>query len=278
MSSFVAAALQLNSGDDVATNIAQVEPLVREAARQKATLICLPENAFYMRREGSAAMVDVPTAQHAGVIAMQALAANLKVWIAIGSIRAREAGMEKPYNRSVLIDPFGAIFLQYDKIHLFDVTTPDGKEYRESSQAVAGSSPVLARTPFAHVGLSICYDLRFPEHYRALAMAGAEVLLVPSAFTRPTGAAHWHTLLRARAIENACYVIAAAQCGTHPGGRETYGHSLIIDPWGEIVAEASANTPGIVTATIDQARVAQVRSQIPVLSHVRPITDVVVAE
>lgn len=272
------AAIQLTSGDDIAANIAQVTPLVCEAAAQGATIICLPENSFYMRREGTAAMNDGPTASHAGVIAMQALAKELNVSIVIGSIRAKESGMERPYNRSVLIGPDGLLQAQYDKIHLFDVTLPDGKEYRESSQALAGEHPVLAtiagKEPLK-LGLTICYDLRFPEQYRALALAGAQVLLVPSAFTRPTGQAHWHILLRARAVENACYVVAPAQCGTHPGGRETYGHSLIIDPWGEIIAEAPGDQPGVIMAAVDTARIAQVRAQIPVLQHACAIGTVV---
>lgn len=274
MHPFTIAAIQLTSGDDITTNIAMVEARVSEAAAMGASLICLPENTFYMRREGTAAAQDVPMAQHPGVIAMQKTAKARSVWIAIGSIRARETGMDTPFNRSVLISPTGEIAAHYDKIHLFDVELGEGLSYRESSQAVAGDTAVLARTPLANIGLSICYDLRFPALYRTLATAGAEILLVPSAFTKPTGAAHWHTLLRARAIENACYVIAAAQCGTHPGGRETYGHSLIIDPWGEVLAEADGATPGIITATLDPARIATVRAQIPVLAHQRTLGEV----
>jgi predicted amidohydrolase len=234
-----------------------------------AALIATPENTFYMRREGMAAMTDLPMAEHPGVLWAKEASEKHGVWLLIGSIRAREAGMDKPFNRSILIGPEGKIAATYDKLHLFDVTLAEGHSYRESSQAVAGAQPVLAKTPLAVLGLSICYDLRFPGLYRQLALGGATLLTVPSAFTRPTGAAHWHTLLRARAIENACYVLAPAQCGTHPGGRETYGHSLIIDPWGEILAEGSAEAPGVVTAVIDPARVAQVRAQIPVLEHHR---------
>jgi deaminated glutathione amidase len=179
--------------------------------------------------------------------------------------------MDKPFNRSVLIAPSGDIAATYDKIHLFDVTLPNGQVYRESSQAVAGSKAVLAQVAGLKLGLSICYDLRFPSLYRHLALAGAGLLAVPSAFTRPTGAAHWHTLLKARAIENASYVIAPAQCGTHPGGRETYGHSLIIDPWGDVLAEASADRPEVISAVVDPARLAAVRAQIPVLMHHRAI-------
>jgi len=274
MSSFMIAVIQLNSSDEIDKNITQIEPLVRDAAAQSAKIVALPENSFYMRREGHATMADVSMTAHPGVIAAQHWAQQFSLWIAIGSIRAWEETQDKPYNRSVLISPAGAIAAHYDKLHLFDVTLPNGHEYRESSQAVGGDVPVLARTPYAALGLTICYDLRFPALYQALAKAGAEVLFVPSAFTRPTGAAHWHSLLRARAIENACYVVAAAQCGVHAGGRETYGHSLIIDPWGEIIAEASADKIEIITAMIDLEKIQAVRAQIPVLQHARTIGPV----
>lgn len=260
----------MTSGDDIPANIAQLAPLLDAAVAQGASFVATPENTFYMRREGTAAMADVPMLQHPGVQWAMAAAKARTIWLLIGSIRAREVGMDKPYNRSILIAPDGRIAAHYDKIHLFDVTLPDGKEYRESSQAEPGKPMALAQLPEITLGMSICYDLRFPFLYRQLALAGAGLLAVPSAFTRPTGAAHWEILLRARAIENACYVIAPAQCGQHPGGRETYGHSLIIDPWGEVLAQAG-DMPGVITATIDPARVAAVRAQIPVLSHHRVI-------
>lgn len=275
MNMFLAAAIQMTSGDDVAANIAQAEPLVREAAQAGARFVALPENAFYMRREGTAKTNDVSMAEHAGIRWAQAAAKEHRIWLLVGSIRARENGV-KPFNRSVLISPGGSIAAYYDKLHLFDVTLPDGQQYLESSQALAGSTPVVANTDLARIGLSICYDLRFAPQYRALALAGAELLAVPSAFTRPTGEAHWHILLRARAIENACYVIAPAQAGTHPGGRETYGHSLIVDPWGTVIAEANGDAPQMVLAEIDPARVAKVRAQIPVLAHHRALPDVAI--
>ena len=265
------AAIQMTSGDDIAGNIAALAPLLEEAVVRGAQWIATPENTFYMRREATAVMVDGPITKHEGARYTMAAAKQHGVWLLIGSIRAREAGMDKPFNRSVLIAPSGEIAASYDKIHLFDVTLPNGQSYRESSQAVAGSNAVVADVAGLKLGMSICYDLRFPHLYRQLALAGTEILAVPSAFTRPTGTAHWHTLLKARAIENACYVVAPAQCGTHPGGRETYGHSLIIDPWGEVLAEASADAPEVMLATIDPARVVQVRAQIPVLSHHRII-------
>jgi predicted amidohydrolase len=263
------AAIQMTSGDEVEANIALLEPLLQSAVALGAQLVATPENTFYMRREGTAAMADGPMETHEGIIFARAVAKAHGIWLLIGSIRARKAGMEKPFNRSVLVAPSGEIAASYDKIHLFDVTLANGQSYRESSQAQAGSTPVIADAAGLKIGMSICYDVRFPNLYRTLALQGAQLLAVPSAFTRPTGAAHWHTLLKARAIENACYVLAPAQCGSHPGGRETYGHSMIIDPWGEVVAEADGNTPGVITALIDPGRVAAVRGQIPVLMHHR---------
>lgn len=263
------AVIQMTSGDDVAANIAALDGLLNVAVAHGAQFVLTPENTFYMRREGTAAMVDGAMDDHAGIAYAKRAAKQHGIWLLIGSIRAREAGMDRPFNRSVLIAPSGEIAAHYDKMHLFDVTLAGGQSYRESSQAVAGDAPVLADVEGLKLGLSICYDVRFPNLYRSLALQGAEIFAVPSAFTRPTGAAHWHTLLKARAIENAFYVLAPAQCGTHPGGRETYGHSLIIDPWGEVVAEASADAPEVIMATIDPARVAAVRAQIPVLMHHR---------
>jgi predicted amidohydrolase len=267
------AAIQMTSGDDILANIAALEPLLADAVARGARVIATPENSFYMRREGTAAMADVSMDEHAGIMWAKAAAKTHRVGLLIGSIRAREAGMDKPYNRSVLISPEGEIAATYDKIHLFDVTLPNGQQYQESLQAVGGKQAVAVPMDGLTLGMSICYDLRFPALYQALSAKGAMLLAVPSAFTRPTGAAHWHTLLKARAIENAAYVIAPAQCGTHPGGRETYGHSLIIDPWGEVLAEAMEDVPQVIIAQIDIARVAQVRAQIPVLQHRKVISD-----
>jgi predicted amidohydrolase len=278
MSKFIAALMQMNSGDDIAANIAQAEQLLPQALQQKASLVALPENAFYMRREGTAAVKDVAMVAHPGIVWAQQAAKKHGIWLLIGSIRALEAGASTPFNRSVMVAPDGTIAAHYDKLHLFDVTLEGGHSYRESAQAMAGANPTLLRTPLANIGLSICYDVRFPQLYRQLALAGAELLSVPSAFTRPTGAAHWEVLLRARAIENACYVLAPAQAGVHPGGRETYGHSMMIDPWGSIIAQAGADGPQVITAVIDTAQVASVRAQLPVLQHHRQWGDVVVIE
>lgn len=271
MSLLIAAAIQMTSGDDMDANIAQLSPLLDQAVAAGAQLVTTPENVFYMRREGTVVVPDVPMREHRGVQYAQEAAKQRSIWLLLGSIRAREAGMERPFNRSVLIAPTGDIVATYDKVHLFDVTLPNGQHYSESSQAAAGDRAVVAPLPALPLGMSICYDVRFPHLYQMLAAQGAALLSVPSAFTRPTGQAHWHILLRARAIENACYVIAPAQCGTHPGGRETYGHSLIIDPWGEVIAEAAADVPQVIVATLDPARVAAVRLQIPVLEHRRII-------
>lgn len=271
MGTMISAAIQMTSGDDIAANIAALEPLLSQAVAQGATFVATPENTFYMRREGTAPMDDVAMDAHAGVAYAKSAAKAHGIWLLIGSIRAREVGMEKPFNRSILCSPEGKIAATYDKIHLFDVTLEGGHSYRESSQAEAGGDAVLADVGEMKLGMSICYDVRFPNLYRSLALQGAQILSVPSAFTRPTGAAHWHTLLKARAIENGAYVIAPAQCGVHPGGRETYGHSLIIDPWGQVVAEATSDVPQVIVAEIDSARVAAVRAQIPVLTHHRVI-------
>lgn len=267
------AAIQMTSGDDIAANIAQLEPLLAEAVRQGAQFVATPENTFYMRREGTAAMGDVAMSAHPGVRFAQAAAKQHGIWLLIGSIRALEAGLDRPFNRSILINPAGEIAAAYDKVHLFDVALPNGHTYRESAQAVGGGQAITAPVGELTLGLSICYDLRFPYLYQHLSQQGANLLAVPSAFTRPTGEAHWHILLRARAIENACYVIAPAQCGTHPGGRETYGHSLIIDPWGRILAEASADQPGVITAEFEAEMLQAIRAQIPVLEHRRVIQE-----
>ncbi len=265
------AAIQMTSGDDMAANIAALGPLIAEAKALGAELIATPENTFYMRREGTAAMADVAMENHAGVAYAKTAAKQHGVWLLIGSIRALEDQNDKPFNRSILLSPMGEIVAAYDKIHLFDVTLPNGQNYRESSQAMAGTGAVAVMAGAAKLGMSICYDVRFPALYQELSRQGATLLAVPAAFTRPTGAAHWHTLLKARAIENACYVIAPAQCGTHPGGRETYGHSLIIDPWGEVIAEASGDAPQVIMAEFDGEKMAAVRAQIPVLAHRKPI-------
>jgi predicted amidohydrolase len=197
-----------------------------------------------------------------------ALAGELRLWLHIGSLAVKVAPALAA-NRSFLFAPNGRIVARYDKIHMFDVTLPGGETYRESATYRPGRTAILADLPWGGLGLTICYDLRFPEHYKSLAEAGARFLTVPSAFTQVTGEAHWHVLLRARAIENGCFVFAAAQGGCHPSGRTTFGHSLIISPWGEILGEGGTE-PGTILADIDPAQVDEVRGRIPSLSHTCP--------
>ena len=196
-----------------------------------------------------------------------ALAKDLGIWLSVGSLAIKVAA-DKVANRSFLMGPDGRIHARYDKIHMFDVELPNGETYEESRNYRPGGEAVVADTPFGRLGLTICYDLRFPHLYRALAKAGASYLTVPSAFTQVTGEAHWHVLLRARAIETGCFVFAAAQSGTHENGRKTFGHSLIVGPWGEVLADGGTQT-GVVTADIDPARVSEARGRIPALQHDR---------
>ena len=201
-------------------------------------------------------------------------ASRLGLWVQLGSLALRPGGEEGRYvNRGFLIDPAGAIRARYDKLHLFDVDLPTGESWRESAAYAPGAGAVVAETPVGRLGLSICYDMRFPDLYCALSDAGAEILSVPAAFTVPTGRAHWHILLRARAIEAGCFVVAAAQAGTHEDGRSTYGHSLVVDPWGEVLLDMGEE-PGVGFAEIDRARLEDVRARIPALRHRRPIPAV----
>lgn len=264
------ACLQLSSGDEVNANIAAVLALAEQAVAQGAAFLTLPENAFYMA-DPATAREDLPiftSENHPGIQAMCEFARDRKVWVLIGSVAVVGQDADRRLNRAVLIDAEGKVAASYDKIHLFDVDLGGGERYAESSRIEPGEQAVLHDTPWGRLGLTICYDVRFPQLYRALAQAGAQMLAVPAAFTAVTGEAHWHVLLRARAIENGCFVIAPAQCGTHPGNRKTFGHSLIVDPWGKILAEAGTE-PGIITATLDFSRVAEVRRNVPSLQHDR---------
>jgi len=197
------------------------------------------------------------------------LAQELGIWIHAGSLVIRLADDDRFANRGFLIDPTGLIQAQYDKIHMFDVDLANGESYRESNGFRPGTHATLAQTPWGGYGMAVCYDLRFPHLFRDLAKAGARILAVPAAFTRTTGQAHWHTLLRARAIENGCFVVAPAQCGDHEDGRKTYGHALIIDPWGEVLADGG-EAPGVVTATLNLNRVSEVRGMVPSLNNDLP--------
>src|ERR1700748_2506239 len=265
---FKAACVQLRSTDDVLENVRLTSDLIREAKGMGADFIATPENTTLMAPDGGAKLErSYDEDRDPALPAFRALAEELGVWLLIGSL-AIKVSETKTANREFLIDPKGRITARYSKIHLFDVDLPSGEKYRESTTVAGGDEAVLAETPWGKIGLSICYDMRFPQLYRKLAQKGAFLLTVPSAFTETTGKAHWHVLLRARAIENGAFVMAPAQGGTHANGRQTYGHSLIIAPWGEILAEAGT-APGVGVADIDPAAVTSARSRVPSLRHDR---------
>jgi predicted amidohydrolase len=268
MPRFTVACVQTNASPDIDDNLRRTTPLVRAARAAGAALILLPENVAVLEPDNRRLLeTAVPEADHPALAAFRDLARETAAWILIGSLAARlDDG--RIANRSLLLDANGAVVARYDKIHLFDVDLGNGESYRESATMRPGDRAVVAETPWGGLGLSICYDLRFPHLYRALAKAGATFLAIPAAFTRTTGRAHWHVLQRARAIESGCFVFAPAQCGTHAQSRETFGHSLIVDPWGEILADGGEEV-GFVTAEIDTAAVAEARRRIPALDHDR---------
>lgn len=269
MSQIKVACIQMRSGTDVAENIASASAAIRQAAGQGAQLIATPEMTTLLDRKPGASWEKSTTEEaDPGLAAFRKLAGELKVTLLIGSIAIR-AGEGKCANRSLLIGPDGQVIARYDKIHMFDVQLNAGNVYRESDSYAPGGAAVLAHAPGVDLGMTVCYDVRFPELYRQLAVAGARIIAVPAAFTRITGEAHWHILLRSRAIETGCFVIAPAQGGKHQDGRETFGHSLIIDPWGKVLAEADVE-PGVITATLDLSQVDEVRGKIPSLAHARP--------
>lgn len=262
---FKAACLQMTSGVDVDANIKTATAMIREAAAGGAQLIATPEVTHLMVLKPAELFAKTkPQNEDEGVKAFAALAEDLKKWLLIGSMAIR-VSEDKAANRSFLFAPDGTIAATYDKAHMFDVDLPSGESYRESANYAAGNARSLTSMPWGHVGLTVCYDLRFPYLYRELAKEGADFLTVPSAFTRQTGEAHWHILLRARAIETGCFVIAPAQTGDHECGRKTYGHSLIVDPWGEVLADGG-EAVGITYAEIDPAKVTLARQRIPSLN------------
>ncbi len=268
---FRAACVQMRSGVDAATNVETATALIREAKGLGASFIATPEVTVLFEAESDRLFAKVHVEEEdPSLLALRNTAKEQGVWLLIGSM-AIKVGERQCANRSFLIGPDGAIRASYDKIHMFDVDLPNGEMYRESRNFRRGERAVVADMPWGRLGLSICYDLRFPQLYRALAHAGASFLTIPAAFTHTTGKAHWHVLQRARAIETGCYVIAPAQGGVHPNGRHTYGHSLIVAPWGEILAEAGED-PCVITAEIDPAKVAEARQRIPALTHDRPFT------
>ncbi len=269
MTTFKAALAQLRTPASQDAALAQAEPLVRQAAAAGAQFIATPEGTNILQRDKARLFEAVrPLEEDACVLGLRALARELGVWILIGSALVRREDGQLA-NRSTLIGADGAVAATYDKIHMFDVDLPTGERHRESSLYTPGEAAAVVQAPFAKLGLSICYDVRFPHLYRALAKAGAEVITVPAAFTRPTGEAHWEILLRARAIETGAFVLAPAQGGFHEDGRGTWGHSTIIGPWGEILAKAQDDEPGVVIADLDLDAVAKARAAIPALANDR---------
>jgi predicted amidohydrolase len=264
----VVAAIQMTSSHVVADNLAAAAALLREAKDLGAEIACLPENFSFIGLH-DADKCQVAEADGEGPVQsfLSETARELKMWILGGTIVIRGDGAVRVANSSLLIDAAGKRVARYDKIHLFDVTIPGRDEqYRESTHVAAGRELVIADTPVGRLGLSVCYDMRFPELYRELVAQGAEWLAMPAAFTVPTGRAHWETLLRARAIENLCYVVAPAQSGTHSSGRETYGDSLIVDYWGQVLSRLAKGT-GVITADIDLAKEAETRARFPALTN-----------
>ena len=266
--SFRAACVQMTSGPEVAPNVAAALELIAEAASQGADFVGTPENTTQIENDKRRMLATAgPEASHPAIPAFAEAAAKHGIWLLIGSLTIKLSD-SLCANRSILFTPSGEIAARYDKIHMFDVQIPDGQSYRESATFRAGEQAIMAELPWGKLGMSVCYDLRFAKLYRSLAQAGAGILSVPAAFTEFTGKAHWHVLLRARAIETGCFVIAPAQCGEHAGGRRTYGHSLIVAPWGEVLADGG-DLPGVVTVEIDLAKVAEARAMVPALTHDR---------
>lgn len=263
------ALVQMRSGRDPAVNRDEAVARVREAAASGAVYVQTPEMTGLLERDKAALMSKIRTQEEdATIAALRETARALGITVHMGSLALR-AG-DKVANRAVVIGPDGAILATYDKLHLFDVDLPNGQSWRESRTYVGGEGAVVAHTAIGAIGLSVCYDIRFPYLYRAYAEAGAEILAVPSAFTRQTGEAHWSVLQRARAIETGAFVLSAAQGGLHEDGRETYGHSIVVDPWGTVLAQGGTE-PGLVLAQIDLAAVAQARTRIPSLAHTRRV-------
>ncbi len=267
-SKFKVALIQMRSGLEPQANLAAVLAGIDEAKRGGADYVQTPEMTNVLENKRERLFTKIFSEEQDPTLAtLREVAAKLSIYIHLGSL-AIKASPEKAANRSFLIDRKGDIAARYDKIHMFDVDLAGGESYRESNTYRPGELAVVADLPWGRLGLTVCYDLRFPALYRALAEAGASFLAIPSAFTKQTGEAHWHVLMRARAIENGCFVFAAAQGGKHEHGRETFGHSLVVDPWGKIIAEGGTE-PGVIFAEIDPAEIAAARGRVPSLSHGR---------
>ena len=265
---FIVGCVQLCPGEDRIANLAQVLDGVRSAKEQGAALVALPEYATFLHASGAAMRANAEAEEaDPSLPRLQKMAVDHQVWILVGSLALK--GLEgRLVNRSFLLSSSGDVVASYDKIHMFDATLKNGRVIRESAAYAPGGLAVVAQSPWASIGMSVCYDVRFGQLYRKLAQAGAEVLAVPAAFTRQTGTLHWKALLQARAIENGAYIVAPATCGDHPGGHQTFGHAMVVDPNGQVLAEAG-ESPEVVCATIDIAQVALARSRIPSLEHDR---------
>lgn len=271
------AVYQARTGIDPAANAAALVDAVAQAKAGGADMLFTPEMSGLLDRDRKRAVAHLTDEDGDPVLAkLRRAAADQGIWLHIGSLALTGGSDGRLVNRGFVIDDKGAIRARYDKIHLFDVDLPTGESWRESAAYAPGERSVIATTPWAKLGLSICYDMRFPDLYRALSNAGAEILAVPAAFTVPTGKAHWHVLLRARAIEAGAFVIAAAQSGEHEDGRATYGHSLVVDPWGEVLLDMGEGE-GLGFADLDMARLADVRARVPALQHRRSIGAVEVS-
>ncbi len=270
MNNMRAAIFQMTSGIDPAANGDTIAMMVERAKAEGADMLFTPEMAGYLDRDRSRAAATLRSEADDPVLAqVRNAAAKHGLWVHLGSLPLKDERSDGRWaNRSFMIDADGAIRARYDKIHLFDVDLATGESWRESSVYGPGEQVVAVDTPWGRMGLSVCYDMRFPDLYRALTNAGATILLMPAAFTVPTGQAHWHVLLRARAVEAGCFVIAAAQAGVHEDGRETYGHSLIVDPWGEVVLDMGVER-GLALAEIDLSRVEEVRGRVPAIANRR---------
>lgn len=269
MSTFRAAAIQMRSGTDVVRNVETLEKFVAEAASKGAAYVQSPEMTGAMMRDRVAFKASLRDEANDLVFkAASALAAKHGIFLHIGST-AIDAGDGKIANRAGIFTPSGEKLATYDKIHMFDVDLDNGESWRESATYEPGRETIIAELPFANLGMAICYDIRFPQLFRAQALAGANVITGPAAFTKQTGEAHWHVLQRARAIENGAFLVSAAQGGLHEDGRETYGHSIIVSPWGKVLAEADHDEPGVILADIDVAESAAARAKIPNLKNAR---------
>ena len=268
---------QMTSTIDPMRNASDMADAIATAAENGACMYFAPEMAILVDRDRARARKHMVTESHS--VALQSLiaaAARHRIWVHLGSMPILDEGAEKLANRSIIISPDGAIAARYDKMHLFDVDLASGETWRESSAYIGGEQPVVVQTPLGLMGLAICYDMRFPDLFSAYAKSGVDIMTLPSAFTVPTGAAHWQTLLRARAIESAAFVIAAAQCGVHEDGRQTYGHSLVIDPWGTILLDMGS-AAGLAWVDLDLDSMTRVREQIPVRANRRNISSPFIA-